>query len=91
MYFQKTIFVANPGTHQQPLSPPFSTAHPVRIVHPAGGGLPGKVQSGGHQRAISGTEESGSGAVHRGGVPVRKPKIYAPHPQSRLNRKPGGR
>lgn len=65
MYFQKTMFVANPGSHQQPHQARHSTARPAKVVHPASGSTPGPVPSGTHERVFSGTDHQPAQPVAR--------------------------
>ena len=78
----KTLHNPNPAPHQHKVTHPKSNAKPRPVKHPAGGGHPGKVPSGSHEKPTTAPSRTGH-PVHRGGPPVRK---VAPKPPPRRRR-----
>jgi len=69
---QKTVHVANPGNHQHPIHKPKSTAKPVKVKHPAGGGHPGHPQSGSHEHPTTSPSRTGHPVARHPHRPVRR-------------------
>ena len=74
----KTIHAANPGNHQHPVHKPKSTAKPVPVKRPAGGGHPGKVPSGSHAKPTTAPSRTGHPVARNPAPPPRRPSPPPP-------------
>ena len=82
----KTIHAANPAPHQHKVTAPKSKAKPQPIKHPAGGGNPGRVQSGSHAKPTTAPARTGH-PVARNPAPARRPPA-PPKPKPTRRRGP---